>query len=891
MLNSKVIIYENSEDLVSKYLQGNTENQFMFTAYSSLQDDFSELLNRSNMNAVYYVKPISLLQQQLLGDLDNLVNEIESELLVSSSLNEAKAKEGENSELAHSWMKSVKEGLDSVKQLIEIGADIDTIFKNPTEKQNFFISIYNLLIVQKPYFEYNKKINRYKYYCKEFEKDYLEAVNSIFDQSNIKFTKENVPKKLYLQGFNIITPPQYLLFYFLEKCGYELIFFVMGESTDTEEKSLINKGIYETFEGCEIEFCESSNDSKNTLSNLFSDLINKGKYDGNINDLCGTLDDKINFYVTSNETSYYSRMAELLRDENDVVSFDYKNDKEKIFSLDSTLCESSISMSKYRLSIFLIQLYKMFDKKNYKGDEIILTLNKNILRKCFKSGYLVNKHGENARSYYNELEALLPYFSDLEDEPVKKWRKGFNNLLDVKRYKLDCVPYSPFKVDPRTTEKIIEFVEMINEWSSTLFIVSSNENKNNSDHTLDEYLEILNMTITNRFKVDTNEYNDKFNNEIENILSVIQRNLKRVKSSNIIKNTAIPVNNVIENIINLCLSSAEESNDSENNKDINHDIEIKQVEKSDDLKKKPVGKIRKIDDSEHLIGIDKDISIISMNSSTLVPKGKFTEPLEYDDILRASENPELDELNKQLHLCSLKIFKNKYLDVIHSMYMLLHHSSENQKINFYRLKYSEDDDSSYFEDMILNVFKNKELLDLKELEQSDDSTSFTIDKELIKKEKETVKVYDFNDHQKNLSKFCRVRAFFNFKLGEEVITDPYQFQITYASLMYMSYKKAQLLPFLRSKLDEIVRLSFIDKPDPFLNGHKARTISNINKGKDLTSIMAINLIQKNVKDKYDKRIEKQEEYGYNLIPNSSEIYEFCNVCPINNSCTHRVFKN
>lgn len=257
----------------------------------------------------------------------------------------------------------------------------------------------------------------------------VEIINKIFKKENSKILID--PKKdikIVLHGFYFLTPEQQVFLKFLERSGFELMFFQYYEDRFENTFSFIRKFICEQNDWTDNwNFYPSEEKTTDSLGVEFLKLFEKTNYKDN------DLENESRLNVVKYH-SFFDFLERVIVKNYPVGSKTSSNDISIVATnadiLNSLLVQyypehysKKRNFLSYPVGQFLLKLHQMYEDGKF-------IIDKDILMSLFSSGWLHDTStGENARDYLYELKTIYPFFEDCKT--LEEWFERMEKLVDI----------------------------------------------------------------------------------------------------------------------------------------------------------------------------------------------------------------------------------------------------------------------------------------------------------------------------------------------------------------------------------------------------------------------------------------------------------------------------
>lgn len=834
-----------------------TECDVIITAYSAMVISVGKILE--GIGAKAPVISMAKVQKKVFPFLDDKNNTIKNKLTASEVIDNIVG----NEEQKLRFQNDIDNIMASIKVVIECGVDIDKLLKdNPTQDEQLFLKLYKRIILEDSYIDYIATVNKYKYNPSLFEVDFVESIKSLCNDIKIKYEEKYkdfkvVNKKIVLMGYYIITPPQEMIFSFLEQCGYELIFVLtynpelkkVNDIINITYNIKLNSEVYTTYGKYEI-----------NLATIFGMLLDNKNLENTLEFNLKDLSEKISFRVFNNKYRYQKENIELLKNKELVLSCNPQENINEMINIDSRISRNRVSIKNYPLGQFIYEIYKMWD--SFRGK---LVLDAERIEKCFATKLVVNSEGENAFNYLYDFNLIKDYYRNCET--IAEWKVALSDLKDnLSNDKMkSIIGYGPKIVGIEKVTKILEFIIFIEEIATLIFRNDCYE------------MNLKSHLITLERVINRTSSNVEDNFIVEELLDRI----KMLLENNTIASIRVGNKHLLDTITGYL--SHIKIEDSDNDFD------------SDQLISNGVSKLFKVDTIESFICTNcSKIYVNDINKYTFVKKGELTWPLKVERFSHLLSE-DIDELSKKLIQRMLIITDNQAAASRYFYWLILNFKGE---IIFSRFE-DQDDDSAHFYERELMRFLEKKYQPEKVEEKNEEKPGFKIvyiDKNNTNNRKVSVDIEKM--------KFCYIRAFMS-SYTNEAYAEGYQIDMALANLLYSIAINPKL-----SK-NEVGR--YIDKICPGLSGFRKNELYNfynklvLNKDTNTEKTVVLNKTAIDLEDDFKKFKEQVssnkpiniagddvEEYFQNLkkgiIPRGINLITHCRECPYRIFCIEQVFE-
>ncbi|WFD11322.1 hypothetical protein [Tepidibacter hydrothermalis] len=847
-----ILPYTNIKDVDNKIYQ---DAEIIILAYQAMIEPLKkQLLSKK-------VTSIGKVQKKILPFLDNtelvLKNIIRLKKLIEN-------RENVNKGIAMRALKHANDFINSIKLLKELNIDLEEYkFANLTDDELFFCDVAEDLLIENSYTDYDIKIEKYKINIEYFKKDFIDAIECIVEDEkiieNLKSVSLNNRKKIILQGFHIITPPQQMLFHFLEKLGFDLIFLTCFSPYSDS----INKVLYKTYNekfGIKLDLPRMNIDDCKSpdLSNIFamtlegidvSDMVKKyyKKYS----------EPDIEIRVYKDRNMYNQSIIDSIEKEKFVFSTNPSKIDEDIAIFGGDLSYNKrISIKYYPIGIFLNELYSMWDKnrKNY-------YLSFDGLKKIFESGILGSEK-DNAKNYLNDLEYIREYFRGCET--LKEWIKRAEDLTIINR-NLDIIrqKYGPISISKQRIHRILDYLKEIKKLAETIF------DNNNIENEMRNHLEILQNILEN----DINTKKEDI--VVKKLLEQIKNILEKGKAHGIKVN-----NNYLIDAITVYISKL---NNIEllTDDDYEEELDVKKLDRVENIMFENI-------DEMYLYDINRD--------SFPMVKGSFTWPLREErirEILKICN--EKNEFKRVLIERALSILETQTDATRYMFWMAL--KAPCKKIML-RLQDSEQENAHFYE------LELKKVLGINEKQKSYPTENINLNKKNIPSISGYSKI-DIKEVDDKCHKYCELKAFYEIMAGTKPFTDKFTMDVGFPNLLKAFHDNNQKIS------DEDIK-KLLEKLCPQYSDYKKREFINLfrheKKRNNKDSLRNLNDSKINIQKDYnefiqlkrcelkqqgkdfgDKDIEREIFKG--IIPLPTNNFEHCRYCEYVDTCIFRKFES
>lgn len=375
------------------------------------------------------------------------------------------------------------------------------------------------------------------------------------NQDKEKFTEpinQNEVNLIVLHGFYFITPEQQVFLKYLERSGFDLVFFQLYDKRFESTFGFIRKFISER-NGWTDNWNYQSNKEENhqTIGSSFLEMFE--------NKNVSSIQESIHSLSVIKYNSFFDFLEKVLIT-NYPLGDEEGNKNVSIIATNADILNNLLvqyypekfsgrrNFLTYPVGQFLLKLHQMHDNGH-------LMMNMDILTIAFASGWLSDlKTGENARDYTYELKKISPAFQDCE--LADEWLERidylvtiYDELLPIFKNKGDSRvvksvenPFTRISYLSIEREKLIQikrFFEQLYEMANSLFDVTKQETSINSHFSkLTSLMERYNPIY----------HNPMLQEQEKKLIEILQNKLKQIESDQFF------MYNDIENALNFYLS-------------------------------------------------------------------------------------------------------------------------------------------------------------------------------------------------------------------------------------------------------------------------------------------------------------------------------------------------
>ncbi|TKI46245.1 hypothetical protein [Lysinibacillus tabacifolii] len=286
-------------------------------------------------------------------------------------------------------------------------------------------------------------------------------------------------KKIYLHGFYFITPEQQIFFKFLQKNGFELIFFQYYDARFPNTFDFIRLFINEQHGWSSDWYIEEGTEGKSKLAELFLQSYEKkniGKVEeGMTLTKYNTFFDFLQDVIIPN---YPLELPPEKKSDMKIFAPNASELNELVQIYYPSLDKENRKFIAHPIGRFLVNMHRLYD-----SNELVLT--SELLIELFSSGWLVDIRTQQiATEYTYDLQQILPYFSNCRT--IDEWLTRVKMLAEKKELLMNAFPakssargdeyvrspfsnLSYFNVDMLRLVQIKEFLEGIRILAEDLF--------------------------------------------------------------------------------------------------------------------------------------------------------------------------------------------------------------------------------------------------------------------------------------------------------------------------------------------------------------------------------------------------------------------------------------
>ena len=240
---AKVYTYNNPKTWEQHPLFDTIKNEIHITATKNLAEGIKERYRSKEKEQFQYIFTIRQVLQSVFGKWCSEETVLAQYLELSRAINEI----NDNKNLKNAFKNNASEVLETIRQLVFCGLNPNSMSDLVlTDKERFFVDLWVRLEKNNPFFN---NIRNYSKKGKREKSEIIQKMNKIL-QSRFKKGLDDlfiIPEKrnykLILHGFYFITPEQQLFLKFLERSGFELIFFQYYDNRFPETFNFIQKFI------------------------------------------------------------------------------------------------------------------------------------------------------------------------------------------------------------------------------------------------------------------------------------------------------------------------------------------------------------------------------------------------------------------------------------------------------------------------------------------------------------------------------------------------------------------------------------------------------------------------------------------------------------------------
>ncbi|KFL42494.1 hypothetical protein CH76_12080 [Lysinibacillus sp. BF-4] len=358
---------------------------------------------KSNFSNVITVHAV-IKEFELSRDWYNPENRLQQYLTLSREIQQY---EFNNEELAYSFKANKEQVLETIRFLVEAGqkpSDLDEKVK--TKQERAFQIIWS---------DFEKITDA----CSEHRHLLQSSVGAQKFRNQFKLLKNNT---IFLHGFYFITPNQQVFFKYLERLGFQLIFFQYYDERFPTTFDFIKQFINEEYGwSSDWHITKTLQNQSATLGTQF---------------LSGYEDGRVNQASIKKEIIKYPTFFDFLQDvviplHSGEQSTEW-NEQNKIFApqakqLNQLLQTQYPMLDSYKQNFlshpigrFLINIHEVWQEGQLK-------LHESLIMELFSSGWLVDeKTEEDARNYTYDLKQIFPYFKGCET--LEQWKNTIEKL-------------------------------------------------------------------------------------------------------------------------------------------------------------------------------------------------------------------------------------------------------------------------------------------------------------------------------------------------------------------------------------------------------------------------------------------------------------------------------
>lgn len=387
---------------------------------------------------VKFVMDVNEFLHKLLVDWHDEQTLFKEYLCLSKIIRSKKDMKEYDSNILLSYRRNLRDVLDSIRKLEEIGLTPNNIVSNRKDYL-FFRDIWIELEKYSPELSYLQSVFQFKW-----------AKDGSLTKSLKNIFQIDKPKKIILIGFYYISPLQERLFDLFEKHNIELIFL--------NHYDYRYKEVYEIWEKkynikSNLEEKEKHNESKCEFGELYSNG------EGNFQN--------VNIIEYKNDIEFVDDIKRINSEKISLYGVDVSRANKILMEYYPEKFKKRHLLS-YPVGQFIYYLHNMWN-----DNEETLVLDIGCIKHCFASGWFC-VNGVNAKEYVKDLEDVELFFKDckyIKDweerlELLKKNRdmiKCFDEELPNKRWhKLMGNPFNNFSIYQKDFDRIQQLVIFIN---------------------------------------------------------------------------------------------------------------------------------------------------------------------------------------------------------------------------------------------------------------------------------------------------------------------------------------------------------------------------------------------------------------------------------------------
>ena len=418
----KVYTYNNPKEWYKHSLYAEIKNQIHITATRNLAEGIEDRYRDDKKGEFQYIFTINEVVSKVFYDWHSPKKIMSQYLSLSRTINAIV----EDERYKNAFKNNSGELLETIRMLVFCGLEPDSI--NPvglSKKERLFLKIWKALERENGQFnEIRRAIAVGSTKAQIIKK--LDKILKNECDGTLPPISEKRDYKIILHGFYFITPEQQTFLKYLERSGFELIFFQYYDKRFPGTFDFVRKFISNKY-GWTDQWCieDSSDQSKPTLGYQFLKtfeieekrvILDGGKreiiaYDCFHDFLEAAIipHNPIGISKKNKDVQYIATNADIL---NGILVQYYPE-----------IYADKRNFLHYPVGQFFLKIHEMWENGR-------LILNRDILLSTFSSGWLHDgKTLKNAREYTFELERILPFFENCRY--VEDWLERIDFLLDI----------------------------------------------------------------------------------------------------------------------------------------------------------------------------------------------------------------------------------------------------------------------------------------------------------------------------------------------------------------------------------------------------------------------------------------------------------------------------
>lgn len=505
------------------------KDEIHICATRNMADGIEERYRNDELEEFQHIFTMQQVMDRVLTQWGNPERLLQQYLSLSKTIHDLPGK----ANLKSAFRSNTSELLDTIRFLVFCGIEPSSMpnEQNLTEKEQFFLELWKAI---------EKDDDKVYTFMKGFSKSkwgkekIIKRLNWIHESKHKQKPEEELlnisddKKKIILHGFYFITPEQQVFLKFLERSGFELIFFQYYDNRFPNTFDFIKNFISESNGWTDNWQVQTQEEQVKTIGTQFLKTFEDGvqkniKKEKNVLAYDSFFDFLHQVIIPSHPIGEEEKIedARIIATNADILN-------EMLVQYYPDQFVEERNFLNYPVGQFIMNIHKMREgNKLYLDNEIIMT--------SFSSGWLTDKKtNKNAQNYTYELEQLLPFFTDCTE--VSQWIERMDYLLTIydeilplfedesDNRVLESVrsPFAKIAHFSLSKEKIVQlkgFFELLKNIAEDLFDLGNEETSLDKHFIRLSKLMQENSPITNKVLLQKEE---------ENLIEILYRKIEEI---------------------------------------------------------------------------------------------------------------------------------------------------------------------------------------------------------------------------------------------------------------------------------------------------------------------------------------------------------------------------